>query len=85
MQPRKCPECKSMNTRQMDKTNFGDQAYCLSCYNRFRSVLKTVSVPSRDSVRVDLVKMKIDVFRKKLDKLEKELNSCIQQDSTGAR
>lgn len=44
--PKQCPECKSKNTRQMDKKSFGDQAYCLSCYHRFQSFEKVIEPKS---------------------------------------
>lgn len=32
-----CPECKSKNTKQLEKETYGDFALCLSCYNKFKS------------------------------------------------
>lgn len=43
MNPKSCPECKSKNTRQMDREHYGDTAYCLSCYNKFTSYEKVVT------------------------------------------
>jgi hypothetical protein len=69
MSPRCCPECKSHNTRQMDREHFGDQAYCLSCYNKFRSVsgpieTKSIRVTDRGILRIT----------ERLERIERSLN-----------
>jgi protein-arginine kinase activator protein McsA len=72
--PRSCPECKSANTRQMDKESFGDTAYCLSCYNRFRSVVR-VDVKSIKPIDRSLERMRerIERIEKSIKEIKKEL------------
>lgn len=74
MPVRSCPECKSANTRQMDRETFGDQAYCLSCYNKFRSVVKldVKSIKPKDRA-VENLKAKIIVIEKSLNAIKAEL------------
>lgn len=85
---RPCPECKSHNTRQMDREHYGDQAYCLSCYNKFRSVSKPVAMREvksiyRDDRAINSIKEKIKRIEKSLEEIKADL--CNQQNSTGAR
>jgi hypothetical protein len=85
---RPCPECKSHNTRQMDREHYGDQAYCLSCYNKFRSVnkatvMKEVKSVYRDDRSINSIKEKINRIEKSLAEVKAAL--CIEQSKTGAR
>lgn len=64
MSVKKCPECKSANTRQTHKPEF---AYCLSCYHVFKNVIK---------VDINQVKLRIrnqDVLKNKIATLEQQL------------
>lgn len=40
---KRCPECKSTNTHQMEHEEF--KAYCLSCYNKFASYPRPIIKP----------------------------------------
>jgi len=66
-QPKACPECKSKNTRQMETKS--DSAYCLSCYNVFRSFDKSET----RKVNEEAIKAKIIDLKSKIEKLEKEI------------
>lgn len=82
-----CPECRSHNTRQMDKDTFGDYAYCLKCYHKFKSYPKVVAPKqAKNSLKIMTTKeARIEMLRKKLESLESEVEASKKQGFTGAR
>lgn len=70
----------------MDKEAFGDYAYCLKCYNKFKSYQKVLPVKQKRPSKIMSTKeARIEMLRKKLERLESELNICKEQENTGAR
>lgn len=77
--PKPCPECRSHNTRQMDKDTFGDYAYCLSCYHKFKSyarpIVKPAMVKSSRTIEMARARARIENLRKRIERIEKEIEA----------
>jgi Zn ribbon nucleic-acid-binding protein len=68
-----CPECKSKNTRQMDREHYPDQAYCLSCYNRFRSAYKEPEPVNVGPKRMDSLRARIKTLQEQVKNKNQEI------------
>jgi len=58
----------------MDQESFGDTAYCLSCYNRFRNVVK-VNIKSIKPIdrSLERIRERIQRLEKSIKEIKKEL------------
>jgi hypothetical protein len=61
----------------MDKDTFGDYAYCLSCYHKFKSYQRVlVNKEDKKSLKIMSTKeARIEMLKKKIESLELDVSS----------
>ena len=71
----------------MDRATYGDYAYCLKCYNKFKSYQKVIPVKvDRKALKImSTAEARIEMLKKKIEQLEEKVEACKKQDFTGAR